>query len=156
MERILPRNLRLGVVDEMEDHPRSVLPPNATMPVTYEFDGCIVAMRLRGVYETADVRDALRGALDDPRCPRAAGLLFDMRGSRSITQRSATEVRTMAQFIAAHAERFGRRLALLADTDAAFGLMRLGAVTVEQQGVEASVFRNAAQAAEWLGAGRTP
>lgn len=123
------------------------------MPVTYEFDGRIVAMRLTGRYETADVRAALRGALEDPRCRHAAGLLFDIRGSHSISQRSAAEVRTMAQFIATHADRFGRRLALLADTDAAFGLMRLGAVTVEQQGVETSVFRDAADAEEWLGAG---
>jgi hypothetical protein len=125
------------------------------MPVTYEFDGAIVALRLTGNYETADVRAALRRALDDPRCPHAAGLLFDIRGSRSIAQRTANEVRAMAQFIAGHAERFGRRLALLADTDASFGLMRLGAVTVEQQGVETSVFRDAADAEEWLGAGPT-
>jgi hypothetical protein len=125
------------------------------MPVTYEFDGAIVALRLTGSYETADVRAALRRALDDPRCPCAAGLLFDIRGSRSIAHRTANEVRAMAQFIAAHAERFGRRLALLADTDAAFGLMRLGAVTVEQQGVETSVFRDAADAEQGLGAGRT-
>jgi hypothetical protein len=123
------------------------------MPVTYEFDGPIVALRLTGSYETADVRAALRGALDDPRCPHAAGMLFDLRGSRSISQRTADEVRAMAQFIAAHAERFGRRLALLADSDAGFGLMRLGAATVEQHGVETSVFRDAADAEKWLGAG---
>ena len=126
------------------------------MPVTYEFDGSIVAMRLTGSYETADVRAALRGALDDPRCLHAAGMLFDVRGSRSIARRTAAEVRTMARFVATHAERFGRRLALLADTDAAFGLMRLGAVAVEEQGVETSVFRDAAQAEAWLVAGRAP
>ena len=151
MDRNLPQIPHLGA-DEMEDRPRSALPPNATMPVTYEFDGPIVALRLTGLYETADVRAALRVALEDPRCPRVAGLLFDMRGSRSIAHRTADQVRAMAQFIASHADRFGRRLALLADTDAAFGLMRLGAVTFEQQGVETSVFRDAADAEQWLGA----
>jgi hypothetical protein len=153
MDTILPHLPGLDA-DEMEDRLPPHPPPNASMPVTYEFDGRTVALRLTGVYETADVRAALRNALDDPRAPHTAGLLFDMRGSRSIAQRTAAEVRTMAQFIAAHGDRFGRRLALLADTDAAFGLMRLGAVTVEQQGVETSVFRDIADAEEWLGAAR--
>ncbi|HWE43845.1 MAG TPA: STAS/SEC14 domain-containing protein [Gemmatimonadaceae bacterium] len=125
------------------------------MPVIYEFHGSIVAIRLTGSYETADVRAALHRALDDPRCPRAAGLLLDIRGSQSISRRTANEVRAMAQFIASHADRFGRRLALLADTDAAFGLMRLGAVIIEQQGVETSVFRHPADAEEWLGSAPT-
>lgn len=124
------------------------------MPVTCEFDGTTVVLRLTGVYETADVRAALVAALDDASCPRAASLLFDLRGSRSIARRSADEVRAMAQFLAAHADRFGRRLALLADSDAAFGLMRLGAVTVEQQGVETSVFRRLSDAEDWLAAGQ--
>ena len=154
MDGILRQIVLLGA-DEMEERPSSAFPPNATMPVTYEFDGPIVALRLNGLYELADVRAALRGALEDPRCPRVAGLLFDMRGSRSIAHRTADQVRAMAQFVATHADRFGRRLALLADTDAAFGLMRLGAVTVEQQGVETSVFRDVADAEQWLGTGPT-
>ena len=124
------------------------------MPVTYEFDGRTLALRLTGFYETADVRAALLAALDDPACPALDGLLFDVSGSRSITQRTAAEVRTMAQFIAAHGGRFGRRLALVAATDAAFGLMRLGAVGVEQHGVATSVFRNTADAHHWLGVDR--
>jgi len=122
------------------------------MPVTCEFDGRTVAVRLTGFYEPADVRAALVAVLDDPHFARAAGLLFDVRASRSIARRTAAEVRVMAQFLAGHADRFGRRLALVADGDAAFGLMRLGAVAIEQQGVEASVFRNVADAEDWLGA----
>ena len=124
------------------------------MPVSYEFDHRILALRLTGRYETGDVRTALRAALDDPRSLDAVGLLFDVRDSRSLAGRSADEVRAMAQFIATHADRFHRRLALLADSDATFGLMRLGAVTVEQQGVETSVFRKLTDAEQWLaGAG---
>lgn len=123
------------------------------MPVTCEFDGNNVVLRLTGVYETADVRIALLAALDDPDCPRAASLLFDVSASRSIARRSADEVRAMAQFLAGHADRFGRRLALVANGDAAFGLMRLGAVAVEQLGVETSVFRKLSDAEHWLAAG---
>jgi hypothetical protein len=150
--RVLPHGPANGVdevaVSPLLPAPR--IPARVTMPVSYEFDGRIVALRLTGRYETADVRTAIRAAAEDPRCPRAVGLLFDIRGSRSIAERTAAEVRTMAQFIATMAAHFNRRLALLADTDAAFGLMRLGAVAVEQQGVEASVFRDAAAAEEWL------
>lgn len=122
------------------------------MPVSYEFDHHIVALRLTGRYEPADVRTALHAALDDPRCTSAIGLLFDARGSRSLAERTAAEVRAMAQLLATHADRFHRRLALLADSDVSFGLMRLGAVAVEQQGVETSVFRRLSDAERWLAA----
>ena len=122
------------------------------MPVSYEFDHRIVAIRLTGRYNTADVRTALSAALEDPRSLDTIGLLFDVRGSRSLAGRTADEVRAMAQYIATHADRFHRRLALLADSDATFGLMRLGAVAVEQQGVEASVFRKLGDAEQWLAA----
>jgi hypothetical protein len=124
------------------------------MPVSYDFDGRVTIVRMTGLYLTADVRAALIAAFADPRGANAAGLLFDIRGSRSIVQRTADEVRAMAQFIASHGDHFGRRLALLADSGAAFGLMRLGAVAVEQQGVEAAVFRHESDAEEWLGAER--
>ena len=121
------------------------------MPVTYHFDGCTVALRMTGLYETADVRAAFLAALAEPDRPEVAGLLFDVRGSQSLARRTADQVRTMAQFIASHADRFGRRLALVADNDVAFGLMRLASVGVEQHGVEASVFRDVAEAERWLG-----
>ena len=120
------------------------------MPVTYELDGPTIALRMTGDYETTDVRNALLAALDDPASSDAIGLLFDVRDSRSIARRTTAEVRAMGQFIADNAHRFGRRLALLADTDAAFGLMRLGSVGVEQQGVDSRVFRNEAEASRWL------
>jgi hypothetical protein len=124
------------------------------MPVSYDFDGRVTIVRMTGLYLTADVRAALIAAFADPRGANAAGLLFDIRGSRSIVQRTADEVRAMAQFIASHGDHFGRRLALLADSGAAFGLMRLGAVAVEQHGIEAAVFRHESDAEEWLGAER--
>lgn len=120
------------------------------MPVTYEFDGSTVALRLGGLYETSDIRAALIAALDDPKRPEITGMLFDIRGSRSIAGRTADDVRVMAQCLGSYAARFGRRLALVADSDAAFGLMRLGAIDVEQRGVDSRVFRDAVEAEAWL------
>jgi hypothetical protein len=120
------------------------------MPVTYELHRPTIVVSLNGVYETSEVRAAILAAIADPRAAGATGLLFDVRHSASIAGRTATEVRAMADFIAANAERFGRRIALVAGSDAAFGLMRLGAVTVEQKGVDVRVFRDIADAEGWL------
>jgi SpoIIAA-like len=120
------------------------------MPVTYQLDGSIIALRLSGVYGTADVREAALAAFADPAAAGATGLLFDVTHSRSITGRTATEVRAMADFFADHAEHFGSRMALVASSDAAFGLMRLGSVGIEQKGVDSRVFRDAADAEAWL------
>lgn len=122
------------------------------MPVTYELDSPTIIVSLEGTYETAEVREVILAAVTDPRAAGATGLLFDVRHSASIASRTAAEVRAMADFLAAKAERFGRRLALVADSDAAFGLMRLGSVAVEQKGVDARVFRDIADAEGWLSA----
>lgn len=119
------------------------------MPVTYEFDGSTIALRMIGDYNPTDVRAALLAALDAAGGDMT-GLLFDIRESRAIARRTASDVRAMGQFLADHAPRFGRRLALLVDSDAAFGLMRLGSVGIEQRGVDSRVFRDAAEAGTWL------
>lgn len=120
------------------------------MPVTYEFDDCTVTLRMTGVYAPVETQRTLLQALADPACPEILGMLFDVRGSESLAGRSADEVRAMARFLGSHAARFGRRLAIVADTDAAFGLMRLGAVDVEQHGVDSRVFRCVTEASSWL------
>jgi len=120
------------------------------MPVTYEFDGPTIALRMTGEYKPADIRAALLAALHESAGSDVTGLLFDARQSRVLATRSAADVRAIGQFLADHADRFGRRLALVADSDAAFGLMRLGAVGVEQRGVDSRVFRDEGEAAKWL------
>jgi hypothetical protein len=122
------------------------------MPVTYELDSPTIIVSLEGIYETAEVRAAVLAAVADPRAAGATGLLFDVRHSASIASRTAAEVRAMADFLAVTAEQFGRRLALVADSDAAFGLMRLGSVAVEQKGVDTRVFRDISDAEGWLSA----
>jgi hypothetical protein len=120
------------------------------MPVTYEIAGTTITIRMTGVYSPADIRAALVAAIAEPENPEITGLLFDVRRSQSIAGRTADEVRAMAMFLAANAQHYGRRLAIIAETDAAFGLMRLGAVGVEQYGVDAQVFRDASEAEAWL------
>jgi hypothetical protein len=120
------------------------------MPVSHEREGSTISLRMTGDYQTADIRDALLAALDESAGSDVTGLLFDVRQSRAIARRTAADVRAIGQFIADHADRFGRRLALVADNDVAFGLMRLGSVDVEQRGVDSRVFRDEGEAVRWL------
>jgi hypothetical protein len=103
-----------------------------------------------GLYEPADIRTALIGALRQQSSTCVRGLLFDVRASEVLQVRPADEIRAMAQFLSAHAQEFGRRLALLASTDVAYGLMRMGSVYVEGAGVATAVFRDERDAQDWL------
>jgi hypothetical protein len=120
------------------------------MPVAYEFDNDVILLRLVGKYTTSDLKSAILDALDDARLPERPVLLFDLRESRSLQDRTADEVRDMAHFLASHGRRFGNRLAMVTAGDLAFGLMRLGAVTAETGGLAAEVFRDMGAAKEWL------
>jgi hypothetical protein len=120
------------------------------MPVAYEYDNDVILLRLVGKYTTSDLKSAILDALDDARLPERPVLLFDLRESRSLQDRTADEVRDMAHFLASHGRRFGNRLAMVTASDLAFGLMRLGAVTAETGGLAAEVFRDMGAAKEWL------
>jgi hypothetical protein len=120
------------------------------MPVGYDFDGDVIVLRAAAKYSTHELKAAVLDALDDARLPPRAVLLFDLRESRSLQDRSADEVREMAGFLAAHGRRFGHRLAMVTTGDLAFGLMRLGAATAESGGLVAEVFRDLATAKAWL------
>jgi hypothetical protein len=56
----------------------------------------------------------------------------------------------MAHFLAGRGRAFGGRLAIVAASDLAYGLMRMGGVFAEHDGLAAEVFRDAVSAEEWL------
>ena len=95
-------------------------------------------------------RDAIVEALDDPACPDGPALLFDMRGSESIKGRTALDVKEMARFLVSIRPRMGGRLAIVTDSDVAYGLMRLGSVFAAQGGLEPEVFRGVKLRRTWL------
>jgi hypothetical protein len=80
----------------------------------------------------------------------ADGLLFDLTHSGALGDRPTDEVRAMAYFIASKSDGFGARVAMVTGSDVAYGLMRLGAVVAESQGVTARVFRDSGDALAWL------
>lgn len=123
------------------------------MPVLHRRAGAIAVVEAVGRYEVAELRAGLDAALAAFGAERAAGLLFDLTRSDALGDRPTDDVRAMGFFIASRAARFGSRLAMAAGSDVAYGLMRLGAVVVESQGVTARVFRDQPAALAWLEAG---
>lgn len=119
------------------------------MPVIARVEGGILSLRMTGSYTPADIRAALLAATAETR-GELVGMLFDVRHSEVLHTRAAGEVREMARFLGAEGDRFGRRIAMIATADYAYGLMRMGGVTAEEGGVEAAVFRSEAEARAWL------
>lgn len=120
------------------------------MTVQHQRDGRIAVVTAEGRYAVAELRDAFAAALA---AELADGLLFDVSRSQSLGDRSAHDVRAMAHFVASHGERFSQRFAIVATSDASYGLMRLGSVVTESQGVTTHVFRDLNAAMAWLRAG---
>ena len=105
---------------------------------------------MAGAYSPADIRQKLEEALADPCCGQLHGMLFDLTESTSLHERTPADIQEMARFLAGHSDRFGERLAMVAPTDLAYGLMRMGGVTAEALGAEPKVFRTADEALQWL------
>jgi hypothetical protein len=126
------------------------MPDGDNVSLTYDFEDRVILVRAVGNYEPSDLKTTILEALDDARLPREPVLLFDLRDSRSIGERTADDVRDMARFLAAHGRRYGKRVAMVTTGDLAFGLMRLGSATAEIGGVAAEVFRDMESARAWL------
>lgn len=120
------------------------------MAIEHRREGNVAVVAARGRYSVAELRDGIDAALEVFRDEPSAGLLFDLSASESLGERTADDLRAMAIFLASRAGRFSQRLAMVAVTDVAYGLMRMGAVTVESQGVVARVFRDHGSARRWL------
>jgi hypothetical protein len=120
------------------------------MPVSYDFDDRIVAIRQKGEYSVEELQSTILAGLADPACPADPVMLFDMRESRALRDRPTEDVRGMARFLARHREAYGSRLVMVAPSDLAFGLMRLGSVTAEAGGVVTEVFREYEPARAWV------
>ena len=105
---------------------------------------------MAGTYSTSDLREAILKALAQGEGSDPAGMIFDVSESESLRGRTAEEVTAMGYFLATHSDRFGRRIALIGHDNFRFGMMRLGSVVLEQQGVTNQVFRSEAEGRQWL------
>jgi len=120
------------------------------MPVSFSFDGKIIIIRMEEFYSTGELKTAILKALDAPEAAADAVLMFDLSKSLALQERSAEDVRDMARFLASNGTRFNNRLGMVAPTDLAYGLMRVGSATAGINGLDAMVFRHFEEAREWL------
>ncbi len=123
------------------------------MPIPYRHEGDIAVVAPDGEYDVQELRTAFEAVFASFATGGARGLMLDLSRSRSLGDRSAQDVRNMAHFVSAFADRFGNRFAMVAPFDLAFGLMRLGSVITESHGVTTHVFREYGVALEWLTSG---
>ena len=120
------------------------------MPVSFEFTDRIIVLRMIGLYVPPDIQKALLQGLTDPRTSGAVRLLFDVSRSKSLRVRSSDDVIAMGYFLAQHADAYARRVALVGFDDFPYGMMRMGRVTLEHEGITSEVFREETQARKWL------
>jgi hypothetical protein len=120
------------------------------MPVNFEFTDRIIVLRMIDLYVPADIQKTLLQGLADPQTSGAVGLLFDVSRSKSLRTRSSDDVIAMGYFLAQYADAFARRVALVGFDDFPYGMMRMGQVTLEREGVASEVFREETQARKWL------
>jgi len=120
------------------------------MPVNFEFTDGIIVLRMIDLYVPDDIQKALLQGLTDPRTSHPVGLLFDVSRSKSLRTRSSDDVAAMGLFLARHGDAFARRVALVGFDDFPFGMMRMGRVTLEREGITSEVFRDDTNARKWL------
>lgn len=119
------------------------------MPVTYSFAGEVLEISAVGAYPTGEVARVFRDAIADPNRPPLRALLYDVRESTVIGSRSTPDVQAAITFFQSLAPYIGRRVALLATSDAAYGVMRMVAGWAAAAAVDAQVFRDRDDALEW-------
>jgi hypothetical protein len=120
------------------------------MPVSFEFADRIIVLRMIDLYVPADIQKTLLQGLADPRTSGAIGLLFDVSLSKSLRIRTNDDIVAMGYFLAQHADAFARRVALVGFDDFPYGMMRMGRVTLEHEGITSEVFREETEARKWL------
>lgn len=120
------------------------------MPVTFEFDGRILVLRLTGIYSLSEIRAGLVAALAEaqPRAPN--GILVDVRDSESLATRTLGDMTSIVGFLAYHAAAYGNRVALVVAGDQQYALVRMAAEDLHTAGIAASVFRDVGEARRWI------
>lgn len=120
------------------------------MPVSYRFDSTIVIIELVGEYSMNDIPATIIKSLADSTCPIKPCILIDLSESLSIDKRTSEDVITMALSLVPLGKHFNNHIALVAPNNLQYGLMRMGAVFSDEQGMKVEIFRSFTDARKWL------
>lgn len=119
------------------------------MSITYRFESEILVVETVGECSTAEIADVVENSINDPDFPEKASLLIYLKSTQQIYHGTKTERDAMARFVSL-LKRFNNRMAFVAASDLAFGLLRMGGVASEYKGIEVMIFRKFDSAREWL------
>jgi hypothetical protein len=121
------------------------------MPVKYQIDKVnrVIRTRCTGPVTIQEVVKHFHVLERDPDCPDRVNVLLDLSEQTSIPEkdnleevtREISRIRGRVQF---------DRCAIVACTDALFGMLRMFEVFAEEYFCESHVFRTASEAEEWL------
>ena len=121
------------------------------MPVTYKIDAAnsLIRTKCSGLVPVEEVLGHFQTLEKDPECPRIADVLLDLR--EMLTNPKSHEIRDVALEIkrVRHSVEF-RTCAIVASSDALFGMMRMFEVFVEDYFHETQAFRSMSEAEAWL------
>lgn len=123
------------------------------MGITFRLDGDVLRFTTTGDVAYAEGTDVLRRGFAAAAAADGAvkwQLLFDIR--ESAENRSADDLRGVADLVAMQHRLLSGRCAMLAADPLHYGLARMTGVFFEMLGLEARVFTDPAEAAAWLGA----
>lgn len=126
------------------------------MPVTYTLDNRHGTIRTKccGAITIEEVVQHFRQLAQDPDCPDRLDVLLDLSEETSIpTRTNLEEVTREIQAIQGRVQ--FRRCAIVASTDALFGMLRMFEIFTEQYFRQTFVFRTTAEAEAWLAAPQT-
>ena len=121
------------------------------MPVTYQIDKAnrIIRTRCTGAVTIEEVIDHFRALEQDSDCPDRVDVLLDLSEQTSIPKKeNLQEVTGQIRRIRGRVQ-FGA-CAIVASTDALYGMLRMFEVFAEQYFRKSCVFRTASEAEAWL------
>lgn len=120
------------------------------MPVSYSFEGRIFRLTNEGASTADEVIETFEAGLDDPAFPEHAILLWDIRESDSLKDKSSGELLRITQILGPKAYRHSNTSALVVSNDLYHGLMRMATSYGAEFESNSRLFRDEADALEWI------
>jgi hypothetical protein len=124
------------------------------MAISYSIDPerRLVETHIDGETSVGEIEEYIQRLVDDPAYRPEYDSLVDLRESPSLF--TAAEIRSLSEFVRAYTAPTPSRLAVIAGTEAAFGLLRMYEAFTEDLPQSFRVFRDMNHAREWLGLAR--
>ncbi len=116
--------------------------------VVLEPESGIISYTARGDVTLAEIVGALRQVYEAPDYQTPSLTLFDLTSATPVL--TSDQVRAVADFVQKHRPPGPGRAAIVASSDFTYGLGRMYEILVEEFAVDTHVFRDLAEARQWL------